>query len=86
MHQLQVGSFGISTIGRIGQKIDFDKKEFISTFDTTLFGVTTIHILGWFKLVATFAGRVITLADKLVLKDKVLKMNLPKKMSLKSMD
>jgi len=29
LHQLQVGSFGISTIGRIAQKIDLDKKEII---------------------------------------------------------
>ena len=78
LHQLQVGSFGLSTIGRIAQNIDFDKKEFISTFDTVIFGLTTIPILGWFKLLPTFGGRVITLADKLVLKDNLLKMNLQK--------
>ena len=78
LHQLQVGSFGLSTIGRIAQNIDFDKKEFLSTFDTTIFGLTTIPILGWFKLLPTFGGRVITLADDLILKDKVLKMNLKK--------
>ncbi len=78
LHQLQVGSFGLSTIGRIAQNIDFDKKEFLSTFDTTIFGLTTIPILGWFKLLPTFGGRVITLADNLILKDKVLKMNLKK--------
>ena len=78
LHQLQVGSFGISTIGRIGQMIDFDKKEFISTFDTTIFGLSTIPVLGWFKLLPTFGGIVITLADNLVLKDKLLKMNLQK--------
>ena len=78
LHQLQVGSFGISTIGRIAQKIDFDKKEFISTFDTTIFGLTTIPILGWFKLLPTFGGRVITLANDLVLKNNLLDMNLVK--------
>ena len=78
LHQLQVGSFGLSTIGRIAQNIDFDKKEFLSTFDTTIFGLTTIPILGWFKLLPTFGGRVITLADDLILEDKVLKMNLKK--------
>ena len=78
LHQLQVGSFGLSTIGRIAQYIDFEKKEFISTFDTTIFGLTTIPILGWFKLLPTFGGRVITLADELTLKDKELKMNLQK--------
>ena len=78
LHQLQVGSFGISTIGRIAQKIDFDKKEFISTFDTTIFGLTTIPILGWFKLLPTFGGRVITLANDLVLINNLLEMNLQK--------
>ena len=78
LHQLQVGSFGLSTIGRIAQNIDFDKKEFLSTFDTTIFGLTTIPILGWFKLLPTFGGRVITLADELKLQDNFLKMSLRK--------
>ncbi len=78
LHQLQVGSFGLSTIGRIAQKIDFDKKEFLSTFDTTIFGLTTIPILGWFKLLPTFGGRVITLADELNLQDNFLQMSLRK--------
>ena len=78
LHQLQVGSFGISTIGRVAQKIDFEKKEFISTFDTTIFGLTTIPILGWFKLLPTFGGRVITLSDELILENNILKMNLKK--------
>ena len=78
LHQLQVGSFGLSTIGRIAQNIDFEKKEFISTFDTTIFGLTTIPILGWFKLLPTFGGRVITLCEDLILENKVLKMNLKK--------
>ena len=78
LHQLQVSSFGLSTIGRIAQNINFEKKEFISTFDTTIFGLTTIPIFGWFKLLPTFGGRVITLSDELTLEDKVLKMNLQK--------
>tara|TARA_B100001769_G_C21703212_1_gene388077 strand:- start:117 stop:566 length:450 start_codon:yes stop_codon:yes gene_type:complete len=73
-----VGSFGLSTVGRIAQVIDFKKKEFISTFDTTIFGLTTIPIIGWFKLLPTFGGRVITVSDELTLKNKVLKMNLKK--------
>ena len=76
LHQLQVGSFGLSTIGRIGQIIDFEKKEFISTFDTTIFGLTTIPVLGWFKLLPTFGGRVITIASDLALKNNMLDMNL----------
>ncbi len=78
LHQLQVCSFGLSTIGKISQTIDFDKKEFLSTFDTILFGLTTIPIIGWFKLFPTFGGSVTTLADELVLINNKLKMNLQK--------
>tara|TARA_B100000902_G_scaffold132086_1_gene130795 strand:- start:3 stop:752 length:750 start_codon:yes stop_codon:yes gene_type:complete len=78
LHQLQVGSFGLSTIGRIAQNIDFEKKEFISTFDTIIFGLTTIPIIGWFKLLPTFGGRVITFADGLNLQNNSLQMNLIK--------
>ena len=78
LHQLQVSSFGLSTIGKISQKIDFQKKEFISSFDTIIFGITTIPIFGWFKLLPTFGGSVTTLADELVLVDKKIKMSLQK--------
>ncbi len=54
------------------------KKNFISTFDTIIFGLTTIPILGWFKLLPTFGGRVITLASDLVLRNNLLDMNLQK--------
>ena len=50
----------------------------ISTFDTTIFGHTTIPVLGWLKLLPTFGVRVITLSDNLFLEDKLLKMNLKK--------
>ena len=78
LHQLQVCSFGISTIGRITQTIDFNKSEFISTFDTIIFGLTTIPILGWFKILPTFGGSVVTLAENLVLENNKLKMTLTK--------
>ena len=78
LHQLQVCSFGLSTIGKITQNINFDNKEFISTFDTTIFGLTTIPIFGWFKLFPTFGGRVITFADDLALNKNILKMTLQK--------
>jgi len=78
LHQLQVSSFGLSTIGKISQTINFQKKEFLSTFDTIIFGLTTIPIIGWFKLLPTFGGSVTTLADELVLVDNKLKMNLQK--------
>ena len=78
LHQLQVSSFGLSTIGKISQNINFDKKEFISAFDTIIFGLTTIPLIGWFKLFPTFGGRVITFADKLTLKNNYLEMSLQK--------
>ena len=78
LHLLQVSSFGISTVGRIGQYINFNKGEMISTFDTTIFGLTTIPILGWFKLLPTFGGRVVTLAKGLKLKENKLSMELEK--------
>ena len=78
LHQLQVCSFGLSTIGKVSQKINFAKREFISTFDTTIFGLTTIPIFGWFKLLPTFGGRVITLADDISLNKNVIKMTLQK--------
>ena len=78
LHQLQVSSFGLSTIGKITQKIDFQNKEFLSSFDTVIFGLTTIPIIGWFKLFPTFGGSVITLADELALVNNKLRMSLQK--------
>ncbi len=76
LHLLQVGSFGLSTIGRVGQHINFDTGELISAFDTTIFALTTIPILGWFKLLPTFGGRVITLANNLKFEDNKISMEL----------
>ena len=78
LHQLQVSSFGLSTIGKISQSIDFENDEFISSFDTVIFGLTTIPILGWFKLLPTFGGRVTTVANNIFLKNNILKMTLQK--------
>ena len=78
LHQLQVCSFGLSTIGKVSQKINFAKRELISTFDTTIFGLTTIPIFGWFKLMPTFGGSVITLANEMSLNKNVLRMTLQK--------
>jgi len=69
LHQLQVLSWGVSTVGRIGQTLNFDAGTLESSFDTTIFGLTVIPIVGWFKLLPTFGGRVVTEADRLVLDD-----------------
>ena len=65
LHQLQVLSWGTSTVGRIAQRLDFAEATLESTFDTTIFGLTVIPIVGWFKLLPTFGGRVVTEADRL---------------------
>lgn len=78
LHQLQVLSWGASTVGRISQKIDFKDGEFESAFDTIIFGLTVIPILGWFKLLPTFGGRVVTVADKLKLEGNEMIMELAK--------
>tara|TARA_Y100001968_G_C19227256_1_gene652686 strand:+ start:159 stop:890 length:732 start_codon:yes stop_codon:yes gene_type:complete len=70
LHLLQVGSFGLSTIGSVKQSIDLEAKELISSFDTTIFGLTTIPFFGWFKLLPTFGGSVITIARNLKILDK----------------
>jgi hypothetical protein len=49
----------------------------VSSFDTTIFGLTVIPLVGWFKLLPTFGGRVVSLADKLTLDpDGVIRMEL----------
>ena len=58
LHQLQVGSFGLSTIGRIVQNIDFDKKEFISTFDTII--SDSINSLFTLIFLAIFFSKIIS--------------------------
>ena len=78
LHQLQVSSFGLSTIGKITQNIDFESKQLVSSFDTIIFGLTTIPIIGWFKLLPTFGGRVMTLANKLTLKQNMIEMTIQK--------
>lgn len=62
LHELQTCSWGISKVGRIAQRIDPKGGYLYSEFDTTLFSLTVIPVLGWFKLLPTFGGCVITAA------------------------
>ena len=62
LHELQTCSWGVSKVGRIAQHIDAAKGYLYSTFDTSLFSLTVIPILGWFKLLPTFGGCVVTAA------------------------
>jgi hypothetical protein len=60
LHELQTCSWGVSKVGRVAQRIDPDTKYLYSEFDTSLFSLTVIPIVGWFKLLPTFGGCVVT--------------------------
>lgn len=62
LHELQTCSWGVSKIGRVAQFIDHENSTFISEFDTSLLSLTVIPIIGWFKLLPTFGGRVVTVS------------------------
>lgn len=63
LHELQVKSWGASTVGRVAQRIDVEAGVMESYFDTILFALTVIPIIGWFKLLPTFGGRIISYAE-----------------------
>ena len=67
---------GASTIGRVAQRIDLDRGIMESYFDTILFALTVIPIFGWFKLLPTFGGRVVSFADGVALDPDTGKMDL----------
>merc|ERR1719223_551949 len=60
LHELQTCSWGVSKIGRVAQTIDSKAGYLYSEFDTSIFSLTVIPILGCFKLLPTFGGSVIT--------------------------
>ena len=60
LHELQTMSWGISKIGRVGQTINKDTGTLSSEFDTNIFALTVIPVFGWWKLLPTFGGCVIT--------------------------
>ena len=72
LHELQTMSWGVSKVGRVAQHITND--YVYSEFDTSIFSLTVIPILGWFKLLPTFGGCVITAAKANMEADGVLKM------------
>jgi len=80
LHELQTCSFGISKVGRVAQQIKVEpssstKSSYLySEFDTSIFSLTVIPILGWFKLLPTFGGTVITASTVEMAKDGELKM------------
>jgi hypothetical protein len=62
LHELQTCSWGISKIGRVAQYINTTDSTLTSEFDTSIFSLTTIPILGWWKLLPTFGGCVVTVS------------------------
>ena len=72
-HELQTCSWGISKIGRVAQLIDSSKGYLYSEFDTNLLSLTSIPVLGFWKLLPTFGGCVIT-ASKVELQGDRLEM------------
>jgi hypothetical protein len=74
LHELQTCSWGVSKIGRVAQRIDPVKKYLYSEFDTSLFSLTVIPILGWFKLLPTFGGCVVTASKCALAEDGKLEM------------
>ena len=76
LHELQVKSWGASTVGRVAQRIDLENGAMESYFDTILFVLTVIPIMGWFKLLPTFGGRIKTYADEVTLDQNTGKLSL----------
>ena len=72
LHELQTCSWGVSKIGRVAQHITQD--YLYSEFDTSIFSLTVIPILGWFKLLPTFGGCVVTAAQAKLESEGVLQM------------
>lgn len=62
LHELQTCSFGISKIGRVAQVINAETNQLISEFDTSIFSLTALPIIGFWKLLPTFGGCVVTVS------------------------
>lgn len=63
LHELQVMSWGASKVGRVAQFINSTEGRLYSEFDTSLLSLTVIPILGFWKLLPTFGGCVVTASD-----------------------
>lgn len=79
LHELQTCSWGVSKVGRVAQHITLAKDSstegmLYSEFDTSIFSLTVIPILGWFKLLPTFGGCVVTAASCVLKEQGLLEM------------
>eukprot|EP00607_Mallomonas_marina_P008231 CAMPEP_0182416870 /NCGR_PEP_ID=MMETSP1167-20130531/1247_1 /TAXON_ID=2988 /ORGANISM="Mallomonas Sp, Strain CCMP3275" /LENGTH=213 /DNA_ID=CAMNT_0024590003 /DNA_START=254 /DNA_END=892 /DNA_ORIENTATION=+ len=62
LHELQTCSWGASKVGRVAQYFNSTTGTMASEFDTSIFSMTVIPVFGWFKLLPTFGGCVITMS------------------------
>lgn len=62
LHELQTFSFGLSKIGRVAQIINAQSNQLISEFDTSIFSLTALPFVGFWKLLPTFGGCVVTVS------------------------
>lgn len=62
LHELQTCSWGVSKIGRVAQFFNSTAGTMSSEFDTSIFSLTVLPIIGWFKLLPTFGGCVVTVS------------------------
>jgi len=53
----------VSKVGRIAQRISAEEGVLHSEFDTSLFSLTTVPLVGWGKVLPTFGGSVVTKSD-----------------------
>ena len=58
LHELQVCSWGLSRYGAVTQSLAPGRLE--SRFTTLVFGLTVLPLLGWWKLIPSFGGQVIS--------------------------
>ena len=58
LHELQVASWGLSRYGAVSQSLTAGRLE--SRFTTLVFGLTVLPLLGWWKLLPSFGGQVVS--------------------------
>lgn len=63
LHELQVMSWGASKVGRVAQYINSTEGLLYSEFDTSLLSMTVIPIVGFWKLLPTIGGCVVTVSN-----------------------
>lgn len=63
LHDLQTHAWGTSKVGRVAQHIDSKAGRLYSEFDSSLLSLTTIPVIGFWKLLPTFGGCFATTAS-----------------------